>query len=243
MERAQEPILKERAFGLTNSEGNHGEEQQFNVLIFFLGGTVQHILKIRRTTRGSSFIKVLLAMTIMALVLVGILQMFSVSLVINKGSAARTQMLFKCQQVVGASVSSTTSRGRARRRRRGSPETGHASGTAMSTPGALPDVLGDVSKSFLPYNQAESAASWAYWGPAEHDVMDGERPLQDLVHGPPRRSAESMWTKRLPEHVGHHRFGDADGRRDRDAVLRRRPQERQESGQVAQFPVIAAASR
>ena len=39
-------------------------------------------------------------MTIMALVLVGILQMFSVSLIINKGAAARTQMLFKCQQVV-----------------------------------------------------------------------------------------------------------------------------------------------
>jgi hypothetical protein len=53
-----------------------------------------------RTRRGSSFVEVLLAMTIMALVLVGILQMFSVSLIINKGSAARTQMLFKCQQVV-----------------------------------------------------------------------------------------------------------------------------------------------
>ena len=50
--------------------------------------------------RGSSFVEVLLAMTIMALVLVGILQMFSVSLIINKGAAARTQMLFKCQQVV-----------------------------------------------------------------------------------------------------------------------------------------------
>jgi hypothetical protein len=51
-------------------------------------------------SRGSSFVEVLLAMTIMALVLVGILQMFSVSLIINKGAAARTQMLFKCQQVV-----------------------------------------------------------------------------------------------------------------------------------------------
>src|SRR5450759_3572052 len=50
--------------------------------------------------RGSSFVEVLLAMAIMALVLVGILQMFSVSLIISKGSAARTQMLFKCQQVV-----------------------------------------------------------------------------------------------------------------------------------------------
>jgi len=54
----------------------------------------------RRFRRGSSFIEVLVAMTLMALVLVGILQMFSVSLIVNKGSAARTQMLFKCQQVV-----------------------------------------------------------------------------------------------------------------------------------------------
>src|ERR1035441_438551 len=61
-------------------------------------------LRDRRTgslsRRGSSFVEVLLAMTIMALVLVGILQMFSVSLIVNKGAAARTQMLFKCQQVV-----------------------------------------------------------------------------------------------------------------------------------------------
>jgi hypothetical protein len=57
-------------------------------------------LKPLRARRGSSFVEVLLAMTIMALVLVGILQMFSVSLIVNKGAAARTQMLFKCQQVV-----------------------------------------------------------------------------------------------------------------------------------------------
>src|ERR1700690_247199 len=53
-----------------------------------------------RSRRGSSFVEVLLAMTIMALVLVGILQMFSVSLIVSKGAAARTQMLFKCEQVV-----------------------------------------------------------------------------------------------------------------------------------------------
>lgn len=57
-------------------------------------------LRAHRARRGSSFVEVLLAMTIMALVLVGILQMFSVSLIVNKGAAARTQMLFKCQQVV-----------------------------------------------------------------------------------------------------------------------------------------------
>src|ERR1039457_5843420 len=63
-------------------------------------GTPRDRRKGALSRRGSSFVEVLLAMTIMALVLVGILQMFSVSLIINKGAAARTQMLFKCQQVV-----------------------------------------------------------------------------------------------------------------------------------------------
>ena len=49
--------------------------------------------------RGSSFVEVLLAMTIMALVLVGILQMFSVSLIINKGAAARTQYLDRGKEI------------------------------------------------------------------------------------------------------------------------------------------------
>jgi hypothetical protein len=124
----------------------------------------------RRSTRGSSFVEVLLAMTIMALVLVGILQMFSVSLVINKGSAARTQMLFKCQQVVenvrlfyflaksGAPTPGLIT------------ENPHADGAAMSTPGALPLGLNNVAKTFLPYGSTD--ATWAYWGPAGANVME-----------------------------------------------------------------------
>lgn len=147
----------------------------------------------RRTTRGSSFIEVLLAMTIMALVLVGILQMFSVSLVINKGSAARTQMLFKCQQVVEnvrlfyhlTRMGSTTPPG--------ITESGHVSGAAMTTPGALPDVLGDVAKSFLPYNQAESAASWAYWGPAGANVMEQEDGPYKISYTVARDNVQNLW--------------------------------------------------
>ena len=100
-------------------------------------------------------------MTIMALVLVGILQMFSVSLVINKGSAARTQMLFKCQQVVeNVRYFYFLSRRRARRSRRTWRTPAHATGTAMAVPGTLPVPLdaahGEVAKTFLPYNNGET---------------------------------------------------------------------------------------
>ena len=128
-----------------------------------------------RRARGSSFIEVLLAMTIMALVLVGILQMFSVSLVINKGSAARTQMLFKCQQVVenirlyyylakqGAATPAEIT------------ESGHIDSTPMATPGALPDVLNQVAQTYLPDvdpGGAPCGCPWDFWGPRGANVME-----------------------------------------------------------------------
>ena len=104
--------------------------------------------------RGSSFVEVLLAMTIMALVLVGILQMFSVSLIINKGSAARTQMLFKCQQVVENLrwyyfVTSNTAR------------------DARTNTG-IPALAATTVD--LPYLGSET--EWAFWGPNGANVME-----------------------------------------------------------------------
>jgi len=108
-----------------------------------------------RARRGSSFVEVLLAMTIMALVLVGILQMFSVSLIINKGAAARTQMLFKCQQVVENIrwyyfVTQNN--------------------LAMPLGTGIP-ALGEVTVN-LPY--LGSDAEWPFWGPAGANVMEAE---------------------------------------------------------------------
>ena len=103
--------------------------------------------------RGSSFVEVLLAMTIMALVLVGILQMFSVSLIINKGSAARTQMLFKCQQVV-------------ENIRWYYYVTSHTLATPANT--GIPALgAGTVN---LPYDGTEP--EWAFWGPTGANVME-----------------------------------------------------------------------
>jgi Tfp pilus assembly protein PilV len=103
--------------------------------------------------RGSSFVEVLLAMTIMALVLVGILQMFSVSLIINKGAAARTQMLFKCEQVVENIrwYYYVTSNSLA----------------APTNTGIPPLAAGTVN---LPYVSTD--AGWDFWGPNGANVME-----------------------------------------------------------------------
>lgn len=106
-----------------------------------------------RARRGSSFVEVLLAMTIMALVLVGILQMFSVSLIVNKGAAARTQMLFKCQQVV-------------ENIRWYYYVTRNSLATPLLT--GIP-ALGAVTVN-LPYLGGED--EWAFWGPAGANVME-----------------------------------------------------------------------
>src|SRR5512132_1600732 len=104
--------------------------------------------------RGSSFVEVLLAMTIMALVLVGILQMFSVSLIINKGAAARTQMLFKCQQVV-------------ENIRWYYYVTSHSLATPLTT--GIP-ALGATTVN-LPYTAAELTA-FPFWGPTGANVIE-----------------------------------------------------------------------
>ena len=106
--------------------------------------------------RGSGFVEVLLAMTIMALVLVGILQMFSVSLIVNKGAAARTQMLFKCQQVVENIrwYYFVTSRSLAT--------------NAVIGATGIP-ALGAVTVN-LPYLGTEP--EWGFWGPTGANVME-----------------------------------------------------------------------
>lgn len=148
----------------------------------------------KRRTRGSSFVEVLLAMAIMALVLVGILQMFSVSLVINKGSAARTQMLFRCQQVV------ENIRYFYFLNRNAAPtpalltDTGHVSGAAMTVPGTLPLPLSDVAQTFLPYVATD--ATWPYWSAAGANVMEQDSGPYKIAYtirfdGPPNACGPS----------------------------------------------------
>ena len=50
--------------------------------------------------RGSSLIEVLVAMAILSIMMAGILQLFSLALLASAGAAARTELTFRCQQVV-----------------------------------------------------------------------------------------------------------------------------------------------
>ncbi|HEX5856337.1 MAG TPA: prepilin-type N-terminal cleavage/methylation domain-containing protein [Thermoanaerobaculia bacterium] len=144
-------------------------------------GTAGELRTGARKRRGSSFVEVLLAMTIMALVLVGILQMFSVSLIVNKGSAARTQMLFKCQQVVENLrwYYYVTSRALAAPIGTGIP--------------ALATAAGAPVRVDLPYVSTDP--DWAFWGPNGANVME-----EPLGNGPYKISytieadaAQSSW--------------------------------------------------
>lgn len=114
-----------------------------------------------RSRRGSSFIEILIALAILAVVMVGILQMFTLSLLTNFGSAARTDLLYKAQQVVenlrlvyGLQASGND----AARALSGVPAT-------MAATGATPI--------FLPYFSGDPG--YAYWGPDQAGVVDGDR--------------------------------------------------------------------
>ena len=100
-------------------------------------------------------------MTIMALVLVGILQMFSVSLIMNKGSAARTQMLFKCQQVVENIrwyYYVTTPR----------PVTPLATDLVIGFTG----IPNPIAAGTYPLPYVEGDAGWDFWGPDGANVIE-----------------------------------------------------------------------
>jgi hypothetical protein len=54
----------------------------------------------RKGEAGTSLVEVLVALLIFLLLMMGVLQMFAVAFLVNKGSQARTEMTYKTQQVV-----------------------------------------------------------------------------------------------------------------------------------------------
>ncbi len=116
--------------------------------------------------RGSSFIEILIALAILALLMVGVLQLFSVSLVTNLGSASRTELTYKAQQVVeNLRVIYAMQR---------------AGVAALVNDSGVPAALGSVLDTpiYLPYSSGTSVPAttlkWTYWGPAGANVVDDE---------------------------------------------------------------------
>ncbi len=128
--------------------------------------------------RGTTLIEVLVAMAIMSLMMVGVLEMFSLSLMVNKGSAARTVMLFRCQQV----VENVRYYYYLQRQSLPTPDAGATGAcTAPSTCAAncgvntgIPWPIPTACTINLPYDNTD-AARWAWWGPTGANVMEVEK--------------------------------------------------------------------
>ncbi len=107
-----------------------------------------------------SLVEVLVASLLLALVLVGVLELFSLSLLTGSGSAARTDLTYRCQQVVECLR-------HVHFLRHGSVGGGAAAPSAAT---GIPDTPSIGVKYRLPVTSADPG--WNYWGPAGAAVME-----------------------------------------------------------------------
>lgn len=103
--------------------------------------------------RGSSLIEVLIALFIMLVLTLGILQMFAMAYMINLGSAARTQLTFKCEQVT---ENLRIAGGMVR------------AGFTVPANSGITFAAGDYD---LPYTAGEISAA-SFWGPGQANVVE-----------------------------------------------------------------------
>ena len=96
-------------------------------------------------------------MAILSIMVAGILQLFSLALLASAGAAARTELLFKCQQVV-ENIRFCYGIGRR------NPALPMPAGTT------LPPALVATAKTYLP--DKSSDAGYAYWGPGGANVIE-----------------------------------------------------------------------
>jgi hypothetical protein len=119
--------------------------------------------------------EVLIAMAVLAMLMVGVLQLFSISFLTDSGSAARTDMTMRAQQVAENLRYLHFLRSR---------------GQAVPTDTGLPAAPSDGLRTALPW--AGTEATWAYWGPAGANVFEQERP--------PYRISYTYTTSPTPQH-------------------------------------------
>lgn len=115
--------------------------------------------RLRSRVAGTSLLEVLIAMAILTLILVGILQMFSVALYVNVGASSRTLVTFKAQQVA-ENIKFLHYLGK----EYGSAQVPTGSGIAY------PITQAAVGTHQLPY--LDSDLYWDYWGPQGANVID-----------------------------------------------------------------------
>ncbi len=103
--------------------------------------------------KGSSLIEVMVALLIMLFLMIGILQMFALSYMVGLGSAARTELSHKCEQVMESMRYFS-----------------YLSHQGLAIP-ANTGVSFATGTYDLPYTG--SAVDSSYWGPKGADVVEG----------------------------------------------------------------------
>ena len=130
----------------------------------------------RRPGRGSTLIEVLIAMAILALLMVGVLQLFSLSLLTDSGSAARTDMTLKAQQVAENLRYLHFIR---------------KSGGALPANTGLPATPTNGLVTNLPWDGSE--ATWAYWGPNGANVFEQPSPPYRISYTYATSTTPNYW--------------------------------------------------
>jgi prepilin-type N-terminal cleavage/methylation domain-containing protein len=133
--------------------------------------------------RGSSLIEVLVAMAILSIMVAGILQLFSLALLASAGAAARTDMLFKCQQV----VENIRFCYALTRRTPALPVPESPPGTPVVP---SPIAAGTYN---LPYLSTD--AGYAYWGPGGANIVEEDSGAFKIYYTIERSSAstQALW--------------------------------------------------
>ena len=129
-----------------------------------------------RRKRGTSLVEVLVAMAILAMLMVGVLQLYSLALLTDSGSAARTDMTMKAQQVA------ENLRYLHFLRKQG--------GTLPADTG-IPGSPSNGLKVDLPWQASDTG--WGYWGPAGANVLEEEKPAYRISYTYSTSTTPTYW--------------------------------------------------
>lgn len=133
-----------------------------------------------RPARGSSLIEVLIAMAILAMLMVGVLQLFSLALLTDSGSAARTDMTLRAQQVAENI-----------RYIHYLWKQNLAFPAAAGLPSRTSIINGTTAS--LPYNSAMNPTVFGYWGPNGANVFDRENPTYRISYTYSSSGTPNYW--------------------------------------------------
>ena len=134
--------------------------------------------RLKTRLRGTSLIEVLIAMGIMALMIVGTLQMFFVALASSQNASTRTQLTFKAQQV-------------AEHIRWLQYQAQQYAQTSTQFASGLTIPIAAATQGSLPYTDQD--ANYLYWGPQGQNIIEGSQMPYKLSYSIADNTQAQTW--------------------------------------------------